>query len=182
MNFSGLRAALVGPLPPPAGGMANQTWQLAELLRQEGASVELVQVNVPYRPAWVERFRGLRALVRLFPYGVALWRAAGRADIVHVMASSGWAWHLFAAPAVWIGRARGRPVVVNYHGGEAEGFLQRSAARVRPTVRRASQLLFPSGFLVDVFGRFGMLGRVVPNVVDLARFTPAEGRAPATHL
>lgn len=144
MNFSGLRAALVGPLPPPAGGMANQTWQLAELLRQEGASVELVQVNVPYRPAWVERFRGLRALVRLFPYGVALWRAAGRADIVHVMASSGWAWHLFAAPAVWIGRARGRPVVVNYHGGEAEGFLQRSAARVRPTVRRASQLLFPS--------------------------------------
>lgn len=182
MNFSGLRAALVGPLPPPAGGMANQTWQLAELLRQEGASVELVQVNVPYRPAWVERFRGLRALVRLFPYGVALWRAAGRADIVHVMASSGWAWHLFAAPAVWIGRARGRPVVVNYHGGEAEGFLQRSAARVRPTVRRASQLLFPSGFLVDVFGRFGMLGRVVPNVVDLARFTPAEGRAPAAHL
>ena len=182
MSFSGLRAVIVGPLPPPAGGMANQTSQLAELLRQEGASVELVQVNAPYRPAWVKRFRGLRALARLFPYGVALWRAAGRADIVHVMASSGWAWHLFAAPAVWIGRARGRPVVVNYHGGEAEGFLRRSAARVRPTVRCASQLLFPSGFLLDVFGRFGMPGRVVPNVVDLARFTPAEGRAPRAHL
>ena len=40
MSFSGLRAVIVGPLPPPAGGMANQTSQLAELLRQEGASVD----------------------------------------------------------------------------------------------------------------------------------------------
>ena len=33
MIFTGLRIALVGPLPPPAGGMANQTQQLARLLR-----------------------------------------------------------------------------------------------------------------------------------------------------
>ena len=69
MSFSGLRVALVGPLPPPAGGMANQTRQLAELLRQEGASVELVQVNAPYRPAWIGRVQGLRAVARLLPKG-----------------------------------------------------------------------------------------------------------------
>jgi len=49
--MNGLRIALVGPLPPPAGGMANQTLQLAALLRVPGASVELVQVNPPWRPA-----------------------------------------------------------------------------------------------------------------------------------
>jgi hypothetical protein len=32
MRFDGMRIGLVGPLPPPAGGMANQTRQLAELL------------------------------------------------------------------------------------------------------------------------------------------------------
>lgn len=182
MSFAGLRVALVGPLPPPAGGMANQTRQLAELLGQEGARVELVQVNAPYRPAWIGRVQGLRAVARLLPYGIGLWRAVGRADIVHVMANSGWSWHLFAAPAVWIGSLRRRPVIVNYHGGEAEAFLRRSAARVRPTLARASQLLFPSGFLKEVFGRFGVEGRVVPNVVDLARFAPAAQRKRGAHL
>ncbi len=30
--LAGMRIGLVGPLPPPAGGMAMQTRQLAELL------------------------------------------------------------------------------------------------------------------------------------------------------
>ena len=51
-EFSGLRFGLVGPLAPPAGGMASQTRQLAELLRAEQASVCMVQSNAPYRPAW----------------------------------------------------------------------------------------------------------------------------------
>ncbi len=53
MEFSGLRVGLVGPLAPPAGGMANQTRQLAELLRADQALVVTVQTNLPYRPAFV---------------------------------------------------------------------------------------------------------------------------------
>ena len=174
MNFSALRILLVGPLPPPAGGMANQTRQLAELLRGEGASVELVQVNAPYRPAWAERLKGVRALFRLLPYLLRLWKGAGRADLMHVMANSGWSWHLFAAPAVWIGWLRGVPVVVNYRGGEAGPFLARSAASVRATLRCAASLVLPSGFLLEVFARHGMPGRVVSNIVDLDRFRPAD--------
>lgn len=174
MNFSALRVLLVGPLPPPAGGMANQTRQLAELLRGEGAAVELVQVNAPYRPAWAERLKGVRAFFRLVPYLLRLWRGAGRADLMHVMANSGWSWHLFAAPAVWIGWLRGVPVVVNYRGGEAEAFLARSAASVRATLRRAASLVLPSGFLLEVFARYGMRGRIVANIVDLERFRPRE--------
>ena len=52
---AGLKVGLVGPLPPPAGGMANQTMQLAELLRREGAVVTIVRVNSPYVPAFVGR-------------------------------------------------------------------------------------------------------------------------------
>lgn len=176
MRLAGVRVMLVGPLPPPAGGMANQTRQLAELLDAEGAEVAMVQVNAPYRPRWAGRIRGLRALFRLLPYLAALWREAGRTDLAHVMANSGWSWHLFAAPAIWIAWLRGVPALVNYRGGEAGAFLERSAPLVRWSVRRSAGLLFPSGFLQEVFSRHGMPGRVVPNIVDLQRFRPA-GRA-----
>jgi glycosyltransferase involved in cell wall biosynthesis len=168
----GLRIGLVGPLPPPSGGMANQTRQLARLLSQEAVDVEIVQTNASYRPQWVQYVRGLRALFRLLPFLVRLWRAAGRVQLFHVMANSGWAWHLFAAPAVWIARLRGIPVVVNYRGGGADEFFARSFFWVRPTMRLADRLIVPSGFLLQVFQRFGLTAEVVPNVVDLARFSP----------
>lgn len=175
-GLAGLRIGLVGPLPPPAGGMAMQTRQLAELLRAARADVILVQSNAPYRPAFVGRLPGLRALFRLLPYLWALWRATGRSDLLHVMANSGWSWHLFAAPAIWMARARQVPVVVNYRGGEAAEFLRRSEAAVRVSMRRAARLIVPSGFLQQVFGAHGLAAEVVPNVVDLHRFRPASTR------
>ncbi|MCC6531327.1 MAG: glycosyltransferase family 4 protein [Burkholderiales bacterium] len=171
--------ALIGPLPPPSGGMANQTQQLRVLLAAEGLSVEVVQTNAPYRPAWVVNMRGVRAVFRLAPYLARLWSSAGRVDLFHVMANSGWAWHLFAAPAVWVAKLRRVPVVVNYRGGAAAEFLERSAAAVRFTMRLADRLVVPSGFLVDVFARYGMQAEVVPNVVDLGRFAPGGSRPDA---
>jgi glycosyltransferase involved in cell wall biosynthesis len=166
--------ALVGPLPPPSGGMANQTMQLARLLEEEGCRVTLVQTNRPYRPSWIARFRGVRALFRLAPYLRSLWRAMDDGDLVHVMANSGWAWHFFAAPAIWIGWLRGRPVVVNYRGGAAQAFLDRQWILVRPTLQRAACLIVPSRFLERVFEARKMRVQIVPNIVDLARFHPSE--------
>ena len=182
-GFKGMRVALVGPLPPPAGGMANQTLQLAELLRSAGARVELVQTNTPHRPAWVGRVPVLRAGARLLPYALGLWRAAGRNQIFHVMANSGWSWHLFAAPAIRIAARRGVPVVVNYRGGDAATFLARSHRSVKATIERASAVAVPSGFLQQVFAEHGMASEIVRNVVDLARFRPdVTGRPRAAHL
>lgn len=169
------RVILVGPLPPPFGGMANQTRQLAELLHQEGLEVERVANNAPYSPAWVGRIPVLRAVFRLWPYIARLVSACGRPGVMHVMANSGWSWHLFAAPAIAIGRLRGVPVVVNYRGGEAASFLAAQARFVLPVLRLASVLVVPSGFLQSVFARYGVEAQIVPNVVDLSLFSaPAE--------
>ena len=172
MTLDGVRICLVGPLPPPAGGMAVLTEQLAGLLRIDGARVEVVQVNAPYRPAWAQRLKGVRALFRLLPYLLGLWRAIGRADLVQVMANSGLSWHLFARPALRVAALRGVPVIVNYHGGEAEEFLADAANSLRRSLRSTSALLVPSGFLVEVFARHGIAARILPNVVDLSRFVP----------
>ena len=184
MPFTGLRIGLVGPLPPPSGGMANQTRQLAELLVSGGATVTVVQVNAPYRPSWVGRVPLVRSLFRLLPYLAGLWRAAGRSDIFHVMANSGWSWHLFAVPAIWVAHWRGVAVVVNYRGGEAAEFLQRSSRLVRFSMRRVSALLVPSGFLHGVFAGFGMQADIVPNIIDLSRFHARGpyGAGSAPHL
>ena len=166
------RICIVGPLPPPEGGMANQTRQLANLLGGEGVPVELVRSNVPYSPRWIADLRGVRAVARLGPYMGSLWSACGRCDVVHLMANSGWAWHLFAAPALWIAWIRGKPVVVNYRGGEAENFLARSSGLVRMSLRRARIVAVPSQFLRRVFAGHGVATEVVPNIVDLDLFAP----------
>lgn len=168
---------VVGPLPPPSGGMANQCEQLVRLLGAEGVRVEVVRTNAPYRPAVVGRVPVLRAVFRLAPYLWQLWRAAGRCDVMHVLANSGWAWHLFAAPALWIARSRGTPVVVNYRGGLADEFLSAAPRHVLATLRRAAMRITPSAFLLRVFARHGLDAEVIPNVIDLERFGAAEPRA-----
>jgi len=164
---------MVGPLPPPAGGMANQTRQLAALLREDGVDVRVVRTNAPYAPAWVARVPGVRALFRLVPYLARLWQQTGQAEIVHVMANSGWAWFLFAAPAIHIAALRKVPVLVNYRGGLAEEFLAKSSRRVLPTLRRAGAVVVPSNFLREIFGRHDLDTVVIPNIIDHRVFAPA---------
>ncbi len=176
MSGPRLRLGLVGPVPPPNGGMAMQTAQLARLLGEEGVSVELLATNPRYRPAWVKHLPGLRALFRFLPYLLAVWRLAGRVDVIHLMANSGWSWQLFAAPVLWLAWLRSTPVVVNYRGGEAKAYLQRSFRWVRPSLGKAAEVAVPSGFLQSVFAEFGVETRVIPNIVDLELFRPSPDR------
>jgi glycosyltransferase involved in cell wall biosynthesis len=106
----------------------------------------------------------------------------GSADVAHIMANSGWAWHLLAAPAIWIAACYHVPVIVHYHGGEAGRFLSREIAWVRPTLRRARHVVVPSGYLAHVFAVHGVPTRVVPNVVDLQAFRPAPTLPARPHV
>lgn len=171
------RLCVVGPLPPPSGGMANQCEQLVRLLKADGAHVELVRTNAPVWPAAVGHVPIVRALFRLVPYLGRLWQAAGRNQVLHVLANSGWAWHLLAAPALWIGRLRGTPVVVNYRGGLADEFLSAAPRHVHASLRRAALRVTPSPFLLRVFARHGLDAVVIPNVIDLDRFPARTPRA-----
>jgi L-malate glycosyltransferase len=180
LDFGQARIVLVGPMPPPPGGMANQTEQLARLLRSEGAVVDVVPTNAPYRPAFVGHIRGFRAAFRFWPYVGSLRRATLGATLVHIMANSGWAWHFFAAPAVRAARLYGVPSVLNYRGGEAATFFARSFARVAKTLPLASVVAVPSSFLAEVFARYGVSTEIVPNIVDLEKFRP-EPRSGSTN-
>ena len=169
-----LHVGIVGPLPPPAGGMAMQTRQLATLLEKESVEISLVQNNKPYKPAWAAKLKGIRAVFRLLPYLVNVWKLAGKVDVIHLMANSGWSWQLFSAPVLWIGWLRKTPVVVNYRGGEAKTYFEKSFKRVRPSLNKAHEVVVPSGYLEKVFGDFGVTTSVVPNIINLDRFKPVD--------
>ena len=151
-----------------------QTRQLAGLLRDEGITVKQVATNAPYRPTLVGKIPGLRALFRLVPYLFAVWRMAGKVDVIHLMANSGWSWQLYAAPVLWLARLRHTPVIVNYRGGEAEAYFQRSFSRVRPSLSKAKLIAVPSGYLGQVFARFGHETTIIPNIIDRQIFRPTE--------
>jgi glycosyltransferase involved in cell wall biosynthesis len=174
------RVCVVGPLPPPWGGMGNQCQLLVRLLRSEGIAVELVQTNAPYHPAWVGSVPMLRAACRLLPYLRSLWRACARADVVHVLANSGWAWHLFAAPAIAIARFRRAAVIVNYHGGSADTFFAQGPRYVLKMLAGTSLRVMPSAYLQRVFSQYGLSSEVIPNIVDLSLFTPLTRTTRAT--
>jgi phenylacetate-CoA ligase len=81
-------------------------------------------------------------------------------------------------PAVIISRIRGKRVILNYRGGQADEFLRRSAFVLRPVFRMAHLVTAPSKFLVEVIGRrIGVPVEIVPNIVNLKRF-PHRPRKP----
>ncbi|MGB0987074.1 MAG: glycosyltransferase family 4 protein [Pseudoalteromonas spongiae] len=164
------RVVIVGPLPPPAGGMANQTRKLAEFLRSEQLEVDIVQVNADYRPSWVAKLPVIRAVFRLFNYWFTLNQKLKNADVVHIMANSGWSWHLFAAPALIVAKRLNKPAILNYRGGYAEQFFSESWHWVKLTMKKASVIVVPSPFLQQVFSKFEHHAEIVPNVLDQSLF------------
>lgn len=162
--------AIIGPIPPPSGGMATQTRQLRELLSSEGLEVIFIPVNPPYRPRWISRLRWVRSLFRLLDYMRDLMKNSRHVALAHVMANSGWSWYLYAMPAVWLLHMRGVPVILNYRGGGAEPFFQKAFARVRPTLSRVDVVIVPSRYLQEVFAKRGIETVIVHNIVDVDRF------------
>jgi len=168
------KVVIVGPLAPPAGGMANQTKKLAEFLRSEGFVVDIVRTNADYKPAFIGKVPVIRSFFRLVAYKLSLFKQLKSADVVHVMANSGWSWHLFAAPAIVIARLLNKPVVLNYRGGYAQSFFEKSWFWVNLTLNKVQAIVVPSVFLQEVFNDFGKTVQVVPNVLDQTLFYPSQ--------
>jgi glycosyltransferase involved in cell wall biosynthesis len=69
-------------------------------------------------------------------------------------------------PAILIARWYGKPLILNYRSGEAEDHLRRWGRSLFWVLRLADRIAVPSGFLVDVFGRFGFQATPIVNVID----------------
>lgn len=164
-----LRVLLIAPSMDIVGGQAVQAERLlAQLRREESLEVSFLPID-PRLPAALGKIPYLRTAARLALFLPALLLKVRRHQIIHVFAASYWSYTLWSLPAILVGRWFRRKVIVNYRSGEAQDHLTRwrSAA---PSLRLADEIVAPSQYLVDVFARFGLRSRSIPNILDTARF------------
>jgi glycosyltransferase involved in cell wall biosynthesis len=177
------RIAFVAPSLEILGGQGVQAAALAAALRGDGHAVDFIPIN-PRFPAgvrWLRRVPYARTVLNEALYAAALRRLRG-ADVAHVFSASYWSFLLAPVPAILAARALGIRVVLNYRSGEADDHLAHWGARVQPWLRRADAIVVPSEYLRTVFARHGYRARVIPNVVDLARFAFRPRTLPGPRL
>ncbi|MBI2188547.1 MAG: glycosyltransferase family 4 protein [Acidobacteria bacterium] len=168
-----LRVAIVAASPRILGGHAVQAQRMLEGWRDDPRlDAWLVPIDpIPPRPlARLRRVRYVRTIVTQLTYWPLLLRELRRADVVHVFSAAYTSFLLAPLPAVIAARLLGRPVVLNYHSGEAPDHLRRSRLARRVLRREVDLNVVPSAFLRDVFASFGIVATVVTNTIDLSRF------------
>ena len=142
-----LVVAMVAPSLSILGGQAVQAQRLLDAWREDREiSAFLVPINPEFpvllRP--LARVKYLRTIATQLVYLPSLVRHLRRSDVVHVFSASYWSFLLAPLPAVIVARLLGRPVLVNYHSGEAPDHLRRSAiARTHPTSGRPEHRAIP---------------------------------------
>ena len=171
-----LRLAVVAPTLRILGGQAVQADRLLHRWRGDpDVDAWLVPVN-PLPPRGLRfavTIKYLRTIVTELTYIPLLVRELARADVVHVFSASYSSFLLAPLPAAAIARMLGRPVVFNYHSGEAPDHLARSRV-ARTVLAGVDRNVVPSRFLAEVFQRFGLEATVVSNTIDLDEFAFRE--------
>jgi hypothetical protein len=162
---------LVAPVPPPYGGMALQAGLLQRMLESDGMRAEVLGYNQPFALSFLDRIPALRTFLRAARFTVQCYSRARYCKVIHVLAASRLYFFLIVCPAVLIGRTLGKPVILNYRGGDADQFLRRYSKFVKPFFKMAANVTAPSEFLVGVIQRrIGVPVSVVPNIVNFSKF------------
>jgi len=172
------RVLIAAPSLDINGGQAQLAVRLIERLQQESSlDVSFIPHNprLPRPLRWLQKIKYVRTVVTLLLYLTLLVARAWRYDVLHIFSASYYSYLLTALPAMLVGKLYGKRTILNYHSGEAEDHLQNWRTAV-PTIRLADVIVVPSGYLVDVFARFGLQARAIFNTVDTDRFRYRERR------
>src|SRR5262249_987118 len=174
-----IRVLIVAAPPDWSGGQAVQAARLLDGLAQErGVEAELLPIHPRLPGAFhlLHEIKYLRTVVYSIAYFTLLFLRLPRFDVAHVFAASYFSFVITPAPAVLIAKLYGKPVLLNYHSGEAEDHLRRWPRSTKLIFRLADRVVAPSRFLVEVFGRFGIEAEAVTNTAPLERFAFRERR------
>lgn len=171
-RLRGVRVLIVAPSLEILGGQAVQADLLLRNFRAEGVDVGFQPHNP--RPFWplhyLTKIKYVRTVIVSIFYVCGLLMRVPRYDVIHIFSASYWSFILAPTPAILISRLFGKKCILNYRSGEAEDHLTRWGKSIFWIIRRASKIIVPSGYLVDVIGRFGFRAEAIFNISDLERF------------
>ena len=167
-----LRILIVAPSLRITGGQSVQAVRpIDELRKVPGLVVDFQAINpeLPVPFSWLQKVKYVRTMVNEAVYLVALLLRVWRYDVIHAFSAGYWSFLLGPAPAILLGRLFGRKTILNYHNGTLEDHLIKFPRAV-PIMGMVDRIVPPSGFLVEVFSRFGLLASYIFNIVDTNAF------------
>jgi glycosyltransferase involved in cell wall biosynthesis len=175
-----LRVLVVAPSLDILGGQAVQASRLLARLKEEPTlDVSFLPIN-PRLPGVFRKLQAIkyvRTVVTTLLYIATLLARVRTYDVIHVFSASYLSFVLSPTPAILIAKLYGKKVMLNYRSGEALDHLTRWERTALPVIRLADKVVVPSGYLVEVFGQFGIRAEAIANTVDLTRFK-FRNRAP----
>ena len=172
-----IRVLIVAPSLDIVGGQSRQAVRLMEAFRQDPSlHVGFVAHNprLPGITRHLQRIKYLRTLFTTLYQWLLLLLNVPRYDIIHIFSASYYSYLLAAAPAILISRLFGKRSILNYRSGEAEDHLANWRLTAIPIIKLVHRIVTPSGYLVDVFAKFGLKARAIYNIVELDRFPYRE--------
>jgi glycosyltransferase involved in cell wall biosynthesis len=171
-----LRVLIVAPSLDILGGQAVQAARLLEGLRREPLlEVGFLPINprLPKLLRWMQAIKYVRTVVTSLAYVWTLLVRVPGYDLLHVFSASYFSFLLAPTPAILIARLYRKKVVLNYHSGEAADHLARWPSAVR-TLRLADAVVVQTNYLVEVFARFHLAARAIPNHLEKTALRFAE--------
>jgi L-malate glycosyltransferase len=172
-----VRVCILAPSIDVLGGQSRQAERLMIGLAAE-SSVEIG--FIPHNPrlpgpfTFLQRIKYLRTVINTLVYWLMAVTRLWRYDVVHAYSASYYSYLLSVLPIILIAKLYGKKILLNYHSGEAEDHLANWRLTAIPFIRWADMIVVPSGYLVDVFARFGLTARAIHNVVELDVFRYRE--------
>ena len=171
-----LRVLVVAPSLDIIGGQSRQAMRLVDGLKKEsGLRVGFLPHNprLPKFLRWLQSMKYVRTVVTSLLYWFTLLIEVRKFDLIHVFSASYYSYTLSVVPALLVAKIFGKKSILNYRSGEAEDHLENWRTAI-PTIKWADVIVVPSGYLVDVFARFGLRAKAIHNIVELDRFTFRE--------
>lgn len=173
------RVLVVAPSLDIWGGQSRQAVRLMSGLQQEDS----LEVGfLPHNPRLpgalkiLQRVAYVRTIVTTLYFCILLLLRVRKYDIIHIFSASYYSYLFAPALAILASRLFGKKCILNYRSGEAEDHLANWRLTAKPIMRLADVIVTPSGYLVDVFARFGLSARAIYNIVELDRFHYRERR------
>ena len=141
---------------------------MKQFVNEPGIQLTFLPIDVP-ELRFIRRIKYVRTLANFLAYNALLISRVWQADVVHVFTAAYYSYLMWTIPVILFSKLVGAKVIVNYHDGQAEDHLKRWPIAA-PTLRMADAVVTPSGFLVDVFQKFGVKAQPIFNIIDMDRF------------
>jgi L-malate glycosyltransferase len=160
---------LIAPSLDILGGQAVQATRLIrELNKEPDLQVEFQQI-APRLPRGLQNVKYIRTAASAVLYWIQLLRRIPNYDIIHTFSAGLSSFALWTIPAVNISRWYEKKFILNYRDGQAEEHLQ-TWRNAKPNLLKATVIISPSAYVVDVFARHSIPARRIFNIIDMSSF------------